>query len=328
MLVAQNLKPTSVQSYLATVCSFFSAHRLKLSFKRGELKVTTRLEDKVVTEWIPTNEQARQIYQQGDARDRALFLVLYQSGFSETDVSSLNIEQLPNIQTHEGHYFIALHREKTDILQRTCLSEEAVHDIKAMLRERGNPTKDALFISQKGKRLDTRFINDTIKTMVAKAYGEEKAKEFKTKSLRDSYNDALLRANLTQEVKDTLFGHKRSGAKEKYAISPTTVIDAYTQAFKFLTVNHGTQARKDIEKVNVALDVLTEKLAKQDAKIKETLDNLSGIEEAIHHLQKKHPEITQQEFDELKKTFEVTTERLSQKIDKITAHLKLDKSEA
>ena len=97
--------------------------------------------------------------------------------------------------------------------------------------------------------------------MVTKAYGEEKAKEFKTKSLRDSYNDALLRANLTQEVKDTLFGHKRSGAKEKYAISPTTVIDAYTQAFKFLSVNHGTQARADFQRLDTTVSVLTEKIA-------------------------------------------------------------------
>jgi flagellar biosynthesis chaperone FliJ len=56
-----------------------------------------------------------------------------------------------------------------------------------------------------------------------------------------------LRANLTQEIKDTLFGHKREGAREKYAISQATVIDAYNKAFQFLTVNHGTQARKDIE---------------------------------------------------------------------------------
>jgi hypothetical protein len=67
------------------------------------------------------------------------------------------------------------------------------------------------------------------------------------KSLRDAYNDALLRANLTQEIKDTLFGHKREGAKEKYAISQATIIDAYNKAFQFLAVNHGAQASKDIE---------------------------------------------------------------------------------
>lgn len=268
-LATQGLKASSVTSLLIPVMSFFSAHRIKLQFKRGELKVEERAEDKVVREWIPETSQVKQIYQQGDARDRSLLLVLYQSGFSETDVSSLNLEDLPSIRQTEGHYPLTMHREKTGVLQRTCISEEAVHDIKAMLQERESKGqleadkngKTPLFISQKGKRLDTRFINDTVKAMVTKAYGSEMAEKFKTKSLRDAYNDALLRANLTQEVKDTLFGHRRSGAKEKYAISQATVIDAYNKAFQFLTVNHGTQARKDIEEMRSEVSGLVKVLA-------------------------------------------------------------------
>src|SRR3972149_1415009 len=247
LLITQNLRASSVTCTLTPVLSFFSAHRVKLNFKRGELKVEERKEDKVVTEWIPENAQVKQIYQHGDVRDRALLLCLYQSGFSETDVSCLNVEDLPEIDKCEGHYPITMHRDKTGILQRTCISEECVHDIKAMLQERGNPKEGALFMSQKGERLTTRFINDAIKAMVVKTYGQEQADKFKTKSLRDAYNDALLRANLTQEIKDTLFGHMRSGAKERYAISQATIIDAFNKAFQYLSVNHGTQARKDID---------------------------------------------------------------------------------
>lgn len=282
LLVTQKFKASSVQCTLTPVLSFFKHQRVGLKFARGELKVEARTEDKVIKEWIPDNQQAKQIYQHGEIRDRALFLNLYQSGFSETDVSSLSIEDLPEIDKCEGHYPITMYREKTNVLQRTCLSEEAVHDIKEMLKERensgqlkpekievddidektgkpviddktGKPKKKIidgrtpLFISQKGERLTVRFINDTIKGMVEKTYGKEQAEKFKTKSLRDAYNDSLLRANLTQEVKDTLFGHKREGAREKYAIGQATIIDAYNKAFQFMSVNHGTQARKDIE---------------------------------------------------------------------------------
>ncbi|MCJ7634275.1 tyrosine-type recombinase/integrase [Candidatus Bathyarchaeota archaeon] len=266
-LKTQNLKASSVTCTFTPVLSFFSAHRVPLRFKRGELKVEERAEDKVVKEWIPENAQVKQIYQHGDVRDRALLLCLYQSGFSETDVSALNIEDLPEIQKCEGHYPITMHREKTGVLQRTCISEECVHDIKAMLEERSNPTKGALFISQKGERLTTRFINDAIKCMVEKTYGAEQTEKFKTKSLRDAYNDALLRANLTQEIKDTLFGHKREGAKEKYAISQATIIDAYNKAFQYLTVNHGTQARKDIETMHSEVSKLSEIVIAQAQKI-------------------------------------------------------------
>src|SRR3990170_5504422 len=130
-LIAQNLRASSVSCTLTPVLSFFSAHRVPLRFKRKELKVEERKEDKVISEWIPENAQVKQIYQHGEVRDRALLLCLYQSGFSETDVSCLSIEDLPNIYTCEtAHYPITMHREKTGVLQRTCLSEECVHDIK------------------------------------------------------------------------------------------------------------------------------------------------------------------------------------------------------
>jgi len=73
-LVVQGLKPNSIASYRIPVQSFFSAHRVALKFRRGELKVEEIAVDKVVKEWIPENQQVKQIYQHGDARDRALLL--------------------------------------------------------------------------------------------------------------------------------------------------------------------------------------------------------------------------------------------------------------
>ncbi|XES78480.1 MAG: tyrosine-type recombinase/integrase [Candidatus Bathyarchaeia archaeon] len=314
-LVTQNLSPSTIHGMLTPVQSFFSAHRVPLRFKRGELNVDARIEDKVVREWIPENQQMKQIYQHGEIRDRALLLVLYQSGFSETDVSSLSLEDLPNIQECEGHYPITMYREKTNVLQRTCISEEAVHDIREMLKERennGQLKKDAtertpLFISQKEKRLSVRFINDAIKGMVEKTYGKEQADKFKTKSLRDAYNDALLRANLTQEIKDTLFGHKREGAREKYAISQTTVIDAYNKAFQFMSVNHGTQARKDIEVMRDQMRAIRDNNDK-------TLHNLNRIIEQ----QQKQMEQQDKKIEELEDRFEAKlAETMRKAIDAI-----------
>jgi site-specific recombinase XerD len=290
-LIAQNRGAESIHGYMTPVQSFFSAHRVPLRFKRGELSVDARPEDKVIKEWIPNTQEMKQIYQHGEIRDRSLLLVLYQSGFSETDVSSLNLEDLPNIRTHEGHYQITLHREKTDILQRTCMSEEAVHDIKEMLLEREHNGqlkpdscgKTPLFISQKGERLTVRFINDAIKIMVEKTYGKEMAEKFKTKSLRDAYNDALLNSKppLTQEVKDTLFGHKREGAREKYAISKATIINAYDSAFQNMSVNHGTQARKDIE---VMRDQMRDIKDSSDATVRNLNKMISGLSESVDKL--------------------------------------------
>jgi site-specific recombinase XerD len=341
-MVAQKLGAETIHGRITPIQSFFSAHRVPLRFKRGELSVDARTEDKVIKEWIPDNQQAKQIYQHGNTRDRPLFLCLYQSGFSETDVSSLSLEDLPDIRTHEGHYQITMHREKTDILQRTCISEECVHDIKEMLNERehnGQLKPDVngripLFISQKGERLTVRFINDAIKSMVENTYGKEEAERFKTKSLRDAYNDALLNAKppLTQEVKDTLFGHKREGAREKYAISKATIINAYNSAFQNLTVNHGTQARKDIETMRDQMRELRDNndktmanlnriIENQDIKIIEISDYLTNLDSAINDLQKKHPEITQADLEKIKEPLEIAMKELNNKMSLIVNFL-------
>lgn len=274
--VEQGYAPKSVSTHYTPILSFFTAHRVSLKFRRGELTVKERPIDKVVKEWIPDNQQVKQIYQHGNTRDRALLLCLYQSGFSEADVSALNIQDLPGIIVSDGHFPITLHREKTNVLQRTCISEECVHDIKAMLQERKNPTTGPLFVSQKHARLTVRFINETIKRMVLDTYGAEMETKWKTKSLRDAYNDALLRANLTQEVKNTLFGHTREGAKERYAISQATIIDAYNKAFQFLSVNHGTQARKDIEVMNDQVKELRDNNDKTLANMNRIIEQLQG----------------------------------------------------
>jgi site-specific recombinase XerC len=148
---------------------------LPLSFGRGEL--TVEVSEKVIAQkWVPSNIEIRVLYSQASVRDRALLLALYQSGFSEIDISSLNIENLNDIYNHEGHLFIEKRREKTNQIQATCISAEAVHDIKAMLKERGSPKEGALFVTPKGKRLSVRFINQAMKKPAKKAYPNKTSK--------------------------------------------------------------------------------------------------------------------------------------------------------
>ncbi|MDH5266150.1 MAG: site-specific integrase [Candidatus Bathyarchaeota archaeon] len=242
--------------------------------------MTVEVNQKVIEQkWIPTNIEVRVMYSQANARDRGLLLVLYQSGFSEIDAASLNIEDLNDIYCHEGHLFIQKRREKTNIIQATCISTEAIHDIRAMLRERDNPEKGALFVSQKGQRLSVRFINGAMKRLAKTAYPDKK---FKTKSLRSAYNSALLRANIQpQELKDLLMGHKRAGARSHYAYDKITILEAYEKAFQYLSINSGTQARKDIERIENSLITLTQTIAKQQTRINELQTKLESLFNAL-----------------------------------------------
>lgn len=251
-----NLKPLSVKTQLRTVASFFSRNGLPLNLKRGDWESTQQ--QQVIQRWKITREDIKAMYGHGNLRDRALLLVLAQSGFSEIDVSNLKIEELKGIYEHSEteHYFIEKPREKSNQIQATCLSYEALHDIRAMLQERGNPSSGFLFVSQtkgKGEQLEVRSINDAMKALAEKTFGTDKAKEFKTKSLRNFYNSALLRAGVQpQELKDLMFGHARQSARKHYDYDETTIKEAYQRTFEHLSIN-GMQTRMDIKKVMDAL---------------------------------------------------------------------------
>ena len=71
-----------------------------------------------------------------------------------------------------------------------------MHDLRALLRERGNPKEGYIFTSQTKEKgtanIDSRRINEIIKALFEKTFGAEKAKEYQTRSLRSFYNSALL----------------------------------------------------------------------------------------------------------------------------------------
>jgi len=256
-------RPDTVKTLLRTVASFFSRNGLPLALKTGDWASTQT--QQVTTRMKLSKENVKSLYAHGNLRDRSLLLVLTQSGFSEVDVSNLKIEQLKGIyeQPETEHYFIEKPREKTGIIQATCLSFEAIHDIKAMLSERGNPKEGYLFVSQtkgKGEKLETRTINEAMKSLAVKAFGSDKAKDFKTKALRSFYNSALLRADLKEECKDLMMGHERKSARKHYDYDEQMIIESYQRAFEFLTIN-GVQSRQDISKLKEEFTATKSELA-------------------------------------------------------------------
>jgi site-specific recombinase XerD len=299
------LKKNTVKSYLRTVQSFFAYNNVKLILTRNDTKITPKnREDRVPTEWIPSNEEVRLFYRMAkDARDRAILLTLYQSGFSEADVANMRIDDFPfydangewNISATEDLYHARL-REKTNILQQTCISREALEEIRIMLQSKGFQKKGWLFVSFRDQKLGVRGINDAIKEIVTRAFNG-RAKEWQTKHLRDAYMNGLLQAKIPQEVKDAMVGHQRQGARKEYALTEQTIRSAYESAFKFLTINgYGSTTRKieelenkmDKQNRNV-LEMITE-LREENKKLREKHDKL--VKSIAKHL---HEELTKQE---------------------------------
>jgi hypothetical protein len=274
-----NLNARSVTTMLTAVASFFSRNSLPLNLKRGDWKST--LETKVIKRWKITRDDIKRMYVHASLRDKVLLLGLTQSGFSEADISKLKIENIKNLYTlpQTDHYFIEKPREKTGEVQATCLSYEFLHDLRAMLSEKGNPETGYIFVSQTKhteEPLDTRRINEAMKTLAERTFGKEKAKEFKTKALRSFYNSALLRSGIRQEVKDLMMGHSRAGARGHYDYDEYTIKEAYTRAFEHLSIN-GIQSREDLVQLKSSVKETKEEMAKirlENFNVKYALDTL------------------------------------------------------
>ena len=275
-LEEKNLRMATVHGHIRTIMSFFSKNGVKLLFSRGELKINPSEKDKVDTEWIPDNGTVRILYRLCDnARDRAVLLTLYQSGFSEVDVASMCIEDFP-FYDDKGDWVISQtddlyhkrRREKTNQWQQTCISREALEEIRIMLQSRGFPKTGFLFVSFRGEQLGVRGINDMLKAVVQKGFNG-KSKDWKTKHLRDAFMNGLHQGKVTQEVKDSMVGHKREGARNDYAITELTIKTAYSEAFKYLTINgYGSQSRK-VEELAQKFDSQTKTLMELIAELRE-----------------------------------------------------------
>jgi hypothetical protein len=281
----------TVHSRLRTVASFFGRNGTTLDLHKGDWEPTTK--QKFITKFELSKEDIKRMYGHANLRSKCLLLILTQSGFSETDIQELKIEQIKGLYdlAINEHYYLMKPRDKTNHIQATCLSYEFLHDLKDLLAERGNPKEGFIFTSQtKGKDVEnigTRRINESMKDLAENTFGvdSEKAKAFKTKAFRSYYNACLggvLDSN--SELKDLFMGHSRGGARDNYSFFKETVVDAYTKIFdKYLSIN-GLQSREDNKK-------LREDMERKIGQI--TIDNMKTREES-----KKENEELREQLDE------------------------------
>ena len=304
------LSALSVKTMLRTVASFFGRNSLTLDLKRGDWQST--LETKVVHRFKLNLDDIKAMYAHANLRDKCLLLVLSQSGFSEVDVSELKIEDIKGLyeMPQTEHYFIEKPREKTGEMQATCLSYEFLHDLRAMLAEGGNPTEGYIFTSQTknthGNPLDTRRINEAIKSLAVQTFGKEKGTQFKTKALRSFYNSALLRSGIKQEIKDLMMGHARMGARGHYDYDAYTIKEAYAKAFEHLSIN-GIQSREDLAELRNRADAQSRELTAMRS-ILLSLISREKLEAMIKENLEKKPELKT-----VAATFNTQTKKLSDK---------------
>jgi integrase/uncharacterized coiled-coil protein SlyX len=274
---------SKVHDKIKVVSSFFTRNGLPLNLKKGDWK-STQKQEVIEKKFKLAIDDIKRMYTHANLRDKCLLLILAQSGFSETDISGLKVEQIQGLydMAVNEHYVIEKPRDKSNHVQATCLSYEFLHDLRDLLMERGNPTNGYIFTSQTKEKgianIDVRRINESMKALFAKTFGEEKGAEFETRSLRSFYNSALLRAKIQpQEVKGLLMGHSRGGARDNYNYDDETIREAYISAFEYLSIN-GIQSREDLAKIKADLNAI---IGKQQVQIEQQKDSMKELNSKI-----------------------------------------------
>ena len=242
--------PSSIRSaYVVQVQSFFAHNYMKLSFPKGAFAFDTKA---TKTKEPPTNEEARAMFLIADMEDKLLLHFLYQYGMSPVDVSKIRIGDIP-IDIDTGLELINWEyiRDKTGVRARTALNPELVFTYKSLMGRREWPQTGWVFQTARGGRLQQRYIRDRIGALSSKVGAACKPKDF-----RDSFNEACLEAEIKQEVKDTLMGHKRAGARGSYSISKLAIRNAYEAVYPKLSLNGGLgKSKKNLEEILSAITV-------------------------------------------------------------------------
>lgn len=277
----QRMKHNSAIFYLSAPRSFFAVHMYPITFTKKQLKLIAP-EKPDANAWFPSNEDVRAMYSVADLRERALLLLLYQSGMSEADVSNLDIEKKTSekrtpisLYDRDGkfidtsqHLPFNYNRVKTGELAQTCVSSEALIDIRAYLQSRSFPKEGALFLGSKEGRLEARYIGNAIQELADKSLGEF-AKKFQPKSLRVAYINALEESNIHKNFSERMAGHD-IGVSASY--TRMQILETYEKVFSKLTINHARREREATQEIGRQLLEAQNKIENLTTKL-EKLEN-------------------------------------------------------
>jgi len=281
-IMKEGLSVKTGQQYLIPVRSFFSHHYLDLKFRRGELKLEELPEVKASKKpkWVIDNVEFRAIFSVCNPRDRPLLLILGSTGLSPVDVAQLRIEGLrlyENGKLTEKPVYGIKAREKSAVNQHFILGEEVLFYLDPILKERGYPSSGYLLVTRKGNPYTQRTINDRIKSLVEKALGIEKLREWETKNLRDFFRNCLLLAEINVEVQDAMMGWQRGGASPHYQISEVVIQSAYEKAKEHFSVDGERQRGEKLAKIEKEVGKLALGFQYQIDELKQEVQKLQEV---------------------------------------------------
>ena len=262
ILLGKGQSGRGVSGTIGRIMGFFAnnSRRYALDMRRLKLPKVRKFQ-----KYSPSNEELRHLYLMADnSRDRLIVALMYQNGLSPIDVSLLNVGDLPL----EPWSYYEKSRSKTGEIFRQVTTPDISYELKAYLKIRGNPSKEKpLFVGRQGP-LDNQAISAILSELIEKS-GLGGNDGFKPTSLRDGLEDALVSANVSHKLKETLMGHV-SDIEHQYGgqnVLVVNVVEAMRKTYPFITLNGLSRmsteqgvSRAEFEAVKAESELLKETL--------------------------------------------------------------------
>jgi integrase len=242
----EGYSPATLQTYFASVRSFFEIHYCPLKMRRGDYPQGESLGVKAATK-----ETILKALHQKKTRNKAevtaLILFLKDSGLRASDARLLNYGDIKE-QLENENEFISITRitQKVKITAKTFLGTEAIHALKEYIKARQHGTrrlppetltdKSPLFRTW-SLRTVQRIPRNTLSSVIRNAFIRINEPNLSAHSLRKYLQTSLEAAGINANWIDRMLGHRLINSRDAYS-KPTDdqLREAYMKAYKFIRV--------------------------------------------------------------------------------------------
>jgi integrase len=262
------------QIYFASIRSFFEIHYFPLimrkgDYPKGDSSGVKRATKEAILKVLNNKHQRNKL------TIKALVLFIKDSGLRVSDVRRLNYGDIAK-QLENGETIIQLNiiTEKTNLLAKTFISEEAIQALREYLeaRKRGSKdsrniepeviTKDSPLFKVWNKGEIKRYSRHSLSSLMREAFASVNEDRMSAHSLRKKLQTDLEKAGINSNWIDQILGHQLINSRDAYSLPTDEELkDAYLKAYQFIKVFSETKAiTKETTATAHATKIVTEQI--------------------------------------------------------------------
>jgi site-specific recombinase XerD len=294
---------------IGRIQGFFKNNSSRFKLNLGIMKYN---KERKVDKYSPDNKMCQELYSFCDsARDRLIVALACQNGLTPKDIAKIKWHKIPA----ESFKYYEASRSKNGVVRHGVTTPEIIQEFAAYKKIRGAIVEgEPLFKGREGF-LDSKGISQVIDTLIKKA-GYDNIAGLMPKSLRDSFEDALVDAEIPGKVKEAMMGHsgdiehQYGGQKRLEA----RLEECMQKAYKFLilteVVNTNGKSAQKISDLDNAVVESQKKIAALETINSSLTDRLAKTEKILDWVKQYSASASKKELWVMEKKLEVWQKKL------------------